>query len=26
LNAAESDTVTYSLDEVWEKIHRGEQL
>jgi hypothetical protein len=26
LNEAESDPVTYSLDEAWEKIHRGEQL
>jgi hypothetical protein len=26
LDEAESDPVTYSLGEVWEKIHRGEQL
>lgn len=26
LDEAENDPVTYSLDEVWEKIHRGEQL
>ena len=26
LNEAESDPVTYSLGEVWEKIHRGEKL
>lgn len=26
LQAAENDTVTYSLDEVWEKIRRGEAL
>jgi hypothetical protein len=26
LDEAEGDPVTYSLDEVWEKIHRGEQL
>jgi hypothetical protein len=26
LDEAEGHPVTYSLDEVWEKIHRGEQL
>jgi hypothetical protein len=26
LNEADKDPVTYSLNEAWEKIHRGEQL
>lgn len=26
LDEAESDPVTYTLEEVWEKIHRGENL
>jgi hypothetical protein len=26
LEEAESDPITYSLEEVWEKIHRGEKI